>query len=203
MDDYLNKENYVMKFNDEWYRKHLNSVIMNQYCNLLGKKCAVLGSNSGYQCYLVGEFNDVDEVIGFDINKDALEHGDTIIRSSFSSNISNKIKFKYSNLVKIDSDDAYFDSIISFHTLEHIYPKDMNMVISENYRILKNSGYVIVSIPYENAFHSPTQHVSSFNENTLRILFENNKFETIECYKDERIGSNVESLCLTGIFKKI
>lgn len=207
MNEYLNKENYIMKFDDSWYRKHLNSTIINQYNNLLGKKCAVLGSNSGYQCFLIGEFKSVDEVIGFDINKEALNYGDVIIRKLFSQDVTNKIKFRFSNLMCVDSEDNYFDSIIDFHTLEHIYPEDLNQVINEKYRILKHNGHVILSIPYEKAFYSPTeipiQHVNFFNENKLKESFELNKFETIECYKDNRIGDFWGSLCLTAIFKKI
>lgn len=204
--EYLNKENYVMRFDDSWYRNHLNSTIINQYNDLLGKKCAVLGSNSGYQCFLIGEFKNIDEVIGFDINQEALDYGNIIIRKDFPEDVGNKIKFKFSNLKNIDIEENYFDSIIDFHTLEHIYPEDLNQVINEKYRILKHGGHVIISIPYEKAFHSPTevpvQHVNFFNENKLKNSFELNKFKTIECYKDNRIGDSSESSCLTAIFKK-
>lgn len=206
MGEYLNKENYIMKFDDLWYRQHLNSTIINQYRNLLGEKCAVLGSNSGYQCYLIGEIKNINEVVGFDINKEALDYGNVIIRKDFPQNIGDKIKFKFSNLKNIDSDDNYFNSIIDFHTLEHIYPEDLNQVISEKYRILKRGGYVILSIPYEKAFHSLTeilpQHVNFFNEDKLKKSFKLGNFEIIECYKDNRIGDSSGSLCLTAIFKK-
>jgi SAM-dependent methyltransferase len=136
-----------------------------------------------------------------------LNYGNVNIRKNFPENVGNKVKFKFSNLKNINCDDNYFDSIIDFHTLEHIYPEDLNQVICEKYRILKHGGHIILSIPYEKAFHSPTeivpQHVNFFNETKLKKSFELNKFETIECYKDDRIGNSPESWCLTAIFKKV
>lgn len=204
---YLEKENYILVKDDLWYRTHITTQIINQYKTLLGKKCANLGSNSGYLCFLIAEFNEIEEVIGFDINNNALSYGETIIRKFFSEEIGNKVKFKFSNLSNIDSKNDYFDSIIDFHTLEHIYPKDLNEVVCEKYRILKNGGYVILSIPYEYAFHDPNeyppQHVSFFNEKKIIELFESNGFKTIECYKDYRVSkTNPLQLCLTAIFRK-
>jgi SAM-dependent methyltransferase len=148
----------------------------------------------------------VEEVIGFDINKEALECGNTIIRNRFPKNVESKIKFKHSNLNKIESENNYFDSILDIHTLEHIFPEDLNQVVAEKNRILKCGGYVVLSIPYEKAFYGEgcknQQHVSFFNEDTLKELFESNGFETIECYRDNRNGDELIDLCLTALFKK-
>lgn len=199
---YLDKENYIFDFSDEWNRNHNKVKIINEYNNFLGKKCAELGSNSGYHCYIIAEFDNIDNVIGFDINKKALEFGDIENRKKFSTNISNKVKFKYSSLNNIDIEDNYFDSVISFHTLEHIYPEDLNIVIKEMYRILKIGGYAIISLPYEKAFPDK-KHVNFFNEEKLRNVFNNNGFYTLECYQDTRMSTNPNQLCLTAVFKKI
>lgn len=199
MNDYLNKENYIMmSYTDEWYRTHNNNIIMKQYKEYVGKKCAVLGCNSGYQCFLVGELNNVNEVIGYDINNSALSFGENNYRNNFPDIVKNKVKLKYSNLLNIDSINEYFDSIITFHTLEHIYPEDLNGVISEKYRILKSDGYIIISIPHDHEFDTPHQHMSFFTVETLKELFESNNFKTIECFKDDRWSA----ACITGLFKK-
>jgi ubiquinone/menaquinone biosynthesis C-methylase UbiE len=200
---YIEKEKYIRNFDDNWHRTHITYTITKQYCELLGNKCANLGSNSGYICFLIGEFNDVNEVVGFDINQKALNFGNVDIRKRFSENIANKVKFKYSNLTNINCEDNYFDSIVTYHTLEHIFQKDLNRVVSEMCRILKQNGYVIISIPYEHAFNSEGYHVTFFNEKKLKELYELNGFETIECYKDIRFENIPKRWCLTAVFKKI
>jgi SAM-dependent methyltransferase len=200
--EYIDKEDYIRNFDDNWHRTHITYTIVKQYSGLFGEKCANLGSNSGYINFLVAEFESVKESIGFDINQKALDFGNTAIRNKFKTNVADKVKFRFSNLINVDSEDNYFDSIVTFHTLEHIFQKDLNKVISEAYRILKPNGYVIISIPYEKAFDTLIQHVSYFNEKSLMKLFEINGFKTIECYKDIRFENTPGRWCLTAIFKK-
>jgi SAM-dependent methyltransferase len=201
MTDNYKKEKYVYDFSDEWNRNHNKTKIIEQYKKYLGENIAELGSNSGYHCFIMGEFNKTKNIIGFDINYEAIKFGDTVIRKKFSKNIEKKVSFKQSNLNNIISDDEIFDTIISFHTLEHIYPNELNKVVLEKYRILKKNGYLIISLPYKKAFPDP-KHVNFFDVPSLKNLFTSNRFDCIECYIDNRMSDNPNQLCITGLFRK-
>jgi predicted SAM-dependent methyltransferase len=92
-----------------------------------------------------------------------------------------------------------FDTIVSFHTIEHIYPDDIDLILQKSHKLLKDDGYFITSIPYERAYDDGVHHVAFYNENSLSELFENNGFETVECLDDNRVGING---ILTGVFRK-
>lgn len=201
MSKYLDKESYTYDFSDTWNRNHNKTKIINQYKDLLGDRVADLGSNSGYQCFITAEFNEIKEVVGIDINKEAINFGNTVIRKKFPKIVRNKVNFRVCDLNNIMSKDEYFDSIITFHTLEHIFPDDLDKVIDEKYRILKKGGYVIASMPYNDAFPDK-KHVNFFDEDSLTKVFEAHGFETVECYQDNRMSDNPNQLCLTAIFRK-
>lgn len=201
MKKYTKKENYTYNFSDEWNRKHNKYKIIKQYKKYLTGKVGELGSNSGYQCFLAAEFNNVKSVIGVDLNKEAVKFGNTKIRNKFPKKVSNKVKLMAGNLQKLPIEDSYFDAIISFHTLEHIYPKDLKSVLEEKYRVLKDGGYFIVSLPYKKAYPCD-KHVNFFDEDSLDSVLTNAGFKKIELYIDDRAGKNEIKLCLTGVYKK-
>lgn len=201
MDNYHDKENYVYKFNDSWNRKHNKYKIMSQYKHLLNGTVGELGSNSGYHCFLAAEFDNVKEVIGIDLNEKAIRFGDESTRKIFKTKVSNKVRFICANLSNIPLTDEYFDVIITFHTLEHIYEQDLDDVIKEKVRLLKPDGTLIVSVPYKDAFKS-YKHVSFFDEKSLDDLLTKNGLYQEELYVDKRMSEEPNTFCLTGIYKK-
>ena len=98
-------------------------------------------------------------------------------------------------------EDNQFDTIISFHTLEHIYPKDLSDVISEKYRVLKDGGNFIISLPYKDAYPCP-KHVNTFDEEKLDNLLKSFKFKKVDLYIDKVEVDNPITYCLTGIYTK-
>jgi ubiquinone/menaquinone biosynthesis C-methylase UbiE len=109
-----------------------------------------------------------------------------------------KVAFVCANLLSIPAENNVFDFLMSFHTLEHIYPEDVDKVVAEFYRILKPGGYFVISIPYDHAYPDPC-HVAFYVESSLRELFEKHGFFTIHCHKDDRW---VEKDLLTALFVK-
>lgn len=67
--------------------------------------------------------------------------------------------------------DGSYDFVTCFECLEHVV--DPVRVIEEIYRILRPSGYVIVSVPYKKRCECDT-HVRIFDENSISVLLGKN-----------------------------
>lgn len=198
---YEKKEDYVYVFNDNWNRQHNKYKIITKYNKEIGENVIELGSNSGYHCYLTAEFDHVKKVVGVDLNKAAITQGDTKFRSRFPDNVSNKVSFLCENLTKISIEDESFNTIISFHTLEHIYPEDLPDVLSEKFRILKKGGNLVISLPYKEAYKCP-HHVNFFDEDYLTVVLTDAGFTKEELFIDKVVDGEPNTYCLTGLFKK-
>lgn len=193
--EYINKENYITRDPDPIiWKNHANYFVMKSYQQYIKGKCGDLGCNHGSCTLLMLDFKP-ESIHGFDINIDALK---VAYNTALLLNIQIPISFMETNLTNIQIEDNYFDFLMSFHTLEHIFPIDTDLVIKEIYRILKYGGYFAISIPYDHSYPDPC-HVNFFKEDTLKLLFEDNNFITIECFEDNRWP---EKNLLTGLFQK-
>jgi 2-polyprenyl-3-methyl-5-hydroxy-6-metoxy-1,4-benzoquinol methylase len=195
IDKYKIKENYITRDpNPNSWRNHPNGSLLNIYSEIIRGKVLDFGCNHGSCSFLICENNNVTNVIGLDLNEEAINVANETKKEINES----KINFISENILDVTFNEQ-FDTIISFHTLEHIYPEDVDEVLDKLYNSLTIGGYFIISIPYEHAFDDGTQHVAFYNENTLSDLFKKHNFKTIECLNDNRHG---EGGILTGIFKK-
>jgi 2-polyprenyl-3-methyl-5-hydroxy-6-metoxy-1,4-benzoquinol methylase len=186
------KENYITaRNNTEIWKSHPNYSILKEYEKYIQGSVLDVGCNHGCSTYWLHEFN-ISKITGIDINEESL----ICARKNFKDlNIPND--FISLDLTK-DNINQKYDTIISFHTLEHIYPNDIKFFLDNLYNSLNDGGYFIISIPYEKAYLDPC-HVGFYNvENLTEILILSN-FKKIECFKDDRW--EIKDL-LTGLFKK-
>lgn len=193
------KENYVTRDAriDVW-ETHINAKILEQYSHLLEKNVVDFGCNHAACTIIAARNENIESICGVDINAEAITQGNNLLSqcSELQKN-KDKVFFVIQNLVNLDRlNDNEFDSGFSFHTLEHIYQDDLDKVLLEWKRVLKDKSHLIISIPYENAYPDPC-HVSFFNEESLSQLFHTHNFMTKECYRDQRDGFD----CLTAIFQ--
>lgn len=196
-DKYLKKENYITRYPEPyiWQEYHSNYQIMQASKQYINGVCGDLGCNHGALSLLLLNF-DVKSITGFDINYKALE---VAYNTALKINTNILIKFNCVNLCKMTIvSDNHFDFLMSFHTLEHIYPEDIDDFVSETFRILKPECHFLISIPYDHEYPDDT-HVSFYVEKTLQELFEKHGFITIECFKDNRFD---QKNLLSAIFKK-
>lgn len=198
MDQYITKENYitVLPEPDAW-RNHSNYFIMNFYSKFIKGNVADLGMNHGACTMLLLDFVDqIESIHGYDMNYEALK-----VAFKTATELQPKININLiaANLLELPTENNKFDFIMSFHTLEHIYPEDSNRFAQETYRVLKPGGYFLISIPYDHAYPDPA-HVAFYNVDSLCKLFEDNGFETIECMKDNRWQD--QKKLLTALFTK-
>jgi len=88
--------------------------------------------------------------IGGDFSKETLD-----IAKNESKDIKN-IKFKLSNLIKLDFQDKVFDVAICINTLHHIHKEDLDASLSELARV--SNRYIILEIKNKNDFYTKYIH---------------------------------------------
>lgn len=193
-DKYVEKESYISDFTDPIvWRSHSNYMILKYYQKYIKGYVGDCGSNHCAVSILLNDFNP-DKIVCIDLNKEALQIG---ANTAASMGINN-MYFVNTNLLNISCNTAIFDFVVSFHTLEHIYPEDAPKIIGEMHRILKPGGYLLISIPYEHNYPDPC-HVAFYNEHSLSDLMSACDFVVMEVYKDDRF--NQKNL-LTALFYK-
>lgn len=199
MKEKYSKESYITRdANIENWESHLNTIILNQYSDIINGRVGDFGCNHG-SCTIISARNpNIKSIVGIDINsKSILVAENLLVNCNESSETKSKVRYQVGDLTNLNRiSDNYFDSATCFHTLEHIYIEDYNKVFSEWKRVIKDGGHFIVSVPYLNAYDDPC-HVNYFDENNLSELFTQHGFEVVECYRDNREGFD----CLNMVSK--
>lgn len=187
-----NKESYITaRHNPLEWKNHVNVKTLEEFSKFIQGDVLDIGCNHGATTYWLKDF-DIQSITGVDLNSAALDVAKTTLADiSISSN------FIVQNYVESNIGKE-FDTIISFHTLEHIFPEDANSFVKNIYADLKTDGYFIIGIPYDRAYPDPC-HVAFYTELTLSELLESVGFKTIKCFKDDRF---YERNILTGLFRK-
>lgn len=188
------KENYItLRETPSAWEHHVNVKTMIDLSSFITGSVLDVGCNHGGTTYWLKDQN-ISSITGIDINEKAID-----LAKNNLSDLPIPNKFVALDLT-VECLDEIFDTVVSFHTLEHIYPEDTDIFISNIYNMLKDDGYFIVSIPYEYAYHTTIgEHVSFYNEKSLNEVMERNNFKTIRSFKEDNYS---EKNILTGIYKK-
>jgi len=190
MEEKYSKESYITRDpNIEIWESHLNTIILNQYSDIIKGRVADFGCNHGACTIIAARNKNIDSIVGIDLNQEAVEIAENILKECNEAlDVKSKVRYQVAELSNLNRiSDNYFDSATCFHTLEHIYPEDYNSVFSEWKRVIKDGGHFIVSVPYMRAYDDHC-HVNYFDENNLSELFLLHGFEVVECYRDNREG---------------
>ena len=187
------KENYItVGSKPERWKHHANVKIIEDWKHHIKGNVLDIGCNHGACSFWLNHFGNVDQTEGLDLNKEAL----IIAQNTFKER---GLTFEYHtiNLVQ-EKLDKQFDTLVSFHTLEHIHKEDIKPFLKNACDMLKQEGFFIISIPYWIAWKDQT-HVSFFKEEHLIEAMETAGFKTVQCFKDDRWE---QKNLLTGIFQK-
>ena len=190
MKEKYSKESYITRdANIENWESHLNTIILNQYSEIIKGRVADFGCNHGACTIIAARNPNIKSIVGIDINQESILVAENLLSNcNESSEVKSKVRYQVGDLTNLNRIiDNYFDSATCFHTLEHIYQEDYNIVFSEWKRVIKDGGHFIVSVPYLRAYDDPC-HVNYFDENNLSELFTQQGFEVVECYRDNREG---------------
>ena len=177
-----------------FWEGHANRHILGNYRSRIRGRVLDLGCNHGASTYWLLENPEVEYITGIDLNQEAL----ALARSLFES-VSVPSSFICADITQQALEPGSADTIVSFHTLEHIYASDALKFLQSAFEALSPGGYLVMSIPYDHAYMDPC-HVCFYTEQSLSLLMEQAGFTTIECFKDDRF---VEKDLLTGLFQKV
>ncbi len=129
--------------------------------------------DKGYDCF------------GIDFAKKNIE-----LTKQFFEKRKKDINIQYANIQEMPFRDDLFDIVVASETLEHLNNSILIKGIRETYRILKNGGYFIITVPFKedlrldmtscprcgHAFHR-WGHEQSFDKNSLTRYLEQEKFQ--------------------------
>lgn len=65
-------------------------------------------------------------------------------------------------------EDHYYDTVLSFHTIEHV--ADLDRVFEKISQMLKNDGSVLIEVPCRSEEYTNTDHLQFFCEESLKIF---------------------------------
>lgn len=129
------------------------------------------------------------KVIGFDLDQNQID----IAKRTISKNKIKNIKLLIHNAEeKLPFKKNTFDTILFFAVLEHL--KNREKAISEVYRILKDGGKLLLSVPNKDTtwkniqkkvnlnYFSDSDHKIEFSKSSIYIFLKNNGFRNIEIY---------------------
>jgi len=183
---------------DYWCEKHQNGLIIKDYAKYIKGRVLDIGCAFGANTVQMAQLDGVDFVVGIDVNKTALDKSKDI---AHYRGVTQKTLFRCIDFVEYDFADGLFDSVVSFHTLEHIYLEHHKRFIRNIWKALKKGGYLLLSIPYDHAYGS-AEHVSFFIENNLNRLLMKNGFKRIECYRADNSSKYAPCDLLNALYIK-
>lgn len=188
-----NKESYITdRIDPKLWKQHVNVQTLNEFRNYIKGSVLDVGCNHGGTTYWVKDFN-VSSVSGIDINNESLSYAKNVFQD-----VPIPSEFYYMDLTK-ERLNKQFDTIICFHTIEHIYEEDIDKFLTNVYHMLDDQGFLLVGLPYKHSYPDPC-HVMFYDESKLEEVMKRNKFNVLYCFEDNRWE---EKNILTGLFSKI
>lgn len=188
-------ENYIIREGTGSWENHANSKIMEAYSEYIFGDVLDVGCNTGGVTYWIHKNEKVKSITAVDINPEV----EPIFRKHMKD-LSVKVDFVVCNYTQDCLKDKQFDAIVSFHTLEHIYPEDADKFAANIASNLKVGCKFITSLPYKHGYKDDHHH-SFYDEISLPMLMEKVGLKCIECFPDKRWVN--ESALITGLFEKI
>ena len=130
-----------------------------------GKIVLDAACGEGYGSSLLAE--EAEEVIGFDIDKEAVENANRKYGNQKLSYLNGSVEY-------LPFENQSFDVVVSFETIEHVGEEIQRKFLEEICRVLKPEGTLIMSTPNkavytdlvegENPFHIKEFYVKEFRE---------------------------------------
>lgn len=180
---------YVINCFNELEYKSLDRILLDRFCKCFSGDQIICDIGCG-----PGEIaNYIDskgkKVVGIDISENMIEE---------AKKLSPNIDFKVGDMFSLDIADSMFQGITSFYAIVNFSYKDIKSIFDEYYRVLNNSGLLLISFHTgENRESVPDFFGSGkpldfyyLNENKILNLLKTTGFEVEEAivrfpYKEE------------------
>lgn len=143
-----------------WRQKNGLWLLAKELTGILNDKI-VLDAGCGDGWYTARMSKESSNVYGKDLSERAIK---------FAQTINPLPQFTQGSLAGMEYKDKSFDVIFSFQVIEHIPPEQLPEVVDELYRILKDDGKLLVTVPSINRKMSRA-HFQHFSTETLVDVF--------------------------------
>lgn len=121
-----------------------------------GKRVLDVASGEGYGCQLISQV--AEYVVGVDLDVGAVEYAQRTYGSPSA-------RFVAADATKLPFDDASFDIVTSFETIEHL--QDHDAFLSEVKRVLHPDGLLVISSPNRIVYTEKNSHENPFHVHEL------------------------------------
>lgn len=130
-------------------------------------------------------FFNVQEYIGIDIEVSGHPHEESLVDIYYDGK-------------KIPFEDEYFDSIFCTEVVEHVF--NIDEVLLEINRVLKNNGSAIFTFPFAYQEHEKPYDYARYTSYASKYIFEKNGFEVIEQRKTGHFSITLLQLWINYIY---
>jgi GT2 family glycosyltransferase/ubiquinone/menaquinone biosynthesis C-methylase UbiE len=153
-----------------------------------GKKVLDVASGEGYGSSIMAKT--ASSVTGVDISDDAVRHAN-------QTYIKDNLHFIQGSATKLDFDDASFDVVVSFETIEHL--AEQAEMLGEIRRVLRPDGKLVISSPNRPIYSEESEEHNEFHVKELDFTeFDallKNEFSNIQYFGQRMLmGSVIQSL---------
>ena len=147
-----------------------------------------LGCGEGFLISLIPDLT--EKIVGLDISKIALNRASEVLKNK------KKVELQWGNAEELNLPNESFDKIICSETLEHV-PRPRK-VMEEIHKILKNDGFLIISVPDEKRIQFIMRIAKIFNLNkVLGACRKEEKYEWHLHRADKKFITNISK----GLFE--
>jgi GT2 family glycosyltransferase/SAM-dependent methyltransferase len=156
-----------------------------------GKDVLDVACGEGYGAYFMADA--ARSVIGVDISDEAFQHASATYTKA-------NLQFRQGSVTALDFDDASFDVVVSFETIEHLV--EQAQMLAEIRRVLRADGFLVISSPNRpiyseesgehNEFHVKELDFKEFDD-LIRV-----QFKTIEYFGQRVLMGSVLQLLEGG-----
>ena len=184
----MSSERQEYSENSPWWGEHAHRYYMTFQYISSNNRILDIACGNGFGSYMLSK-KTINTVIGADISEE------TIVACSAKFSDNSNLIFKFVDGTKMPFQDCYFDTIVSFETIEHTtsYLK----MLSEFNRTLKDGGLAIISTP-NIVINSPKgvvlnpYHTQEFTYDELKNYLED-AFSYVKIFGQKYIRYNKKS----------
>lgn len=101
-------------------------------------------------------------------------------------------------------DEASFDSVVLDNVLEHL--SDPSSLLKEIFRVLRQSGILVVGVPGEKGFASDSDHKVFYDETSLVSTLTDAQFVLRRMFhmpfKSQFLNQRMRQYCVYGVFQR-
>lgn len=177
-----------------------------------GHRVLEVGCSQGTASIKIAELPEVDEVVGIDIRRSAIDEGNKLIKKlvenkEITQTVADKIKLEHLRIEDLPENHGKYNSICAYEVFEHMAPQDFLPAFQHLYKFIENDGTFFISVPnrFPNKKYDELgrtrwrwhDHRNFFSKISLE-MFLSNFFEQVKfypLYEEETVEDSIYLIC--------